>query len=120
MSLTNQGHVARMRVKRHAYRALVIKPEGLEVAGEYDIVTYMSVTIKGFRLVIGFTEYLQIVTSSNYSASANLHTQQFTTESIKSFQSAVFTSRCLVTASNGERSPYSGLPNYHRASALSF
>jgi hypothetical protein len=33
----------------------------------------------GFRFVIGFMDHLQIVTTSNYSAIANLHTQQFTT-----------------------------------------
>jgi hypothetical protein len=43
----------------------------------------------GFGLVIGFIEYLQIVTTSNYSASTRLHTQQFTTAHIKSSQCAV-------------------------------
>jgi hypothetical protein len=40
-------------------------------------------------LVIGFIELLQIVTTSNYSAIANSHTQQFTTARTKSSQFAV-------------------------------
>jgi hypothetical protein len=40
--------------------------------------------------VIEFTEHLQIVTTSNYSAIANSHILQFTTAHIKSSQSAVF------------------------------
>jgi hypothetical protein len=42
----------------------------------------------GYGLVIGFIEHLQIVTS-NYSAIANLHIQQFITARSKSSQSAV-------------------------------
>jgi hypothetical protein len=40
-------------------------------------------------MVIGFIEHLQTVTTSNYSATANSHAQQFTTECTKSSQSAV-------------------------------
>jgi hypothetical protein len=40
-------------------------------------------------LVTGFIGHLQIVTTSNYSAIANSHTQQFTTERIKSSQSSM-------------------------------
>jgi hypothetical protein len=54
----------------------------------------------GFGLIIGFIESLQIVTTSKYSAVANSHTLQFITARTKSAQSAVFTSRCLVTTSN--------------------
>jgi hypothetical protein len=43
----------------------------------------------GFGLVIGIIEHLQIVTTSNYSAIANLHNQLFTTARTKSSQSAV-------------------------------
>jgi hypothetical protein len=37
----------------------------------------------------GFVEQLQIVTTNNYSAIANSHTLQFTTERTKSSQPAV-------------------------------
>jgi hypothetical protein len=43
---------------------------------------------RGFELVISFIKYLQIVTTSKYSAIANSHTQQFTTACIKSSQFA--------------------------------
>jgi hypothetical protein len=42
-----------------------------------------------FGLVIGFNEHLQIVTTSNYSAIPNSHTQQVNTVHAKSSQSAV-------------------------------
>jgi hypothetical protein len=70
--------------------------------------------------MIGFTDHLQIVTTSNYSAMANLHTLQITRARTKSSQSAVFTSRCLVATSNSGRSPYYGFSNYPCASATSF
>jgi hypothetical protein len=47
------------------------------------------VTIEGFGLVTGFIEPVQIVTTSNYNAIANSHTQQLTTARTKSSQSAV-------------------------------
>jgi hypothetical protein len=40
-------------------------------------------------VVLGFVENLQIVTTSNYSAIANSHTQQFATACTKYSQSAV-------------------------------
>jgi hypothetical protein len=43
-------------------------------------------------IVIGFIEHLQIVITSNYSATDNSHTLQFTTARTESSQSAVFTS----------------------------
>jgi hypothetical protein len=43
----------------------------------------------GFGLVIGFTEHLQIITTSNYSAITSSHSQEFTTECTKTSQSAV-------------------------------
>jgi hypothetical protein len=43
----------------------------------------------GFGLVIEYTDHLQIVTTSNYSAITNPHTMQFTTACTKSSQSAV-------------------------------
>jgi hypothetical protein len=57
------------------------------------------VTIDGFVLVAGFTEHLQMVTTSNYSAIADSHTLQFTTAHTKPSQ-FVFTSRLLVTDPN--------------------
>jgi hypothetical protein len=52
-----------------------------------------------FGLVIGLTEHLHIVTSSNSMAIANSHTIMFITASTKTSQTAVFTC-CLVTVSN--------------------
>jgi hypothetical protein len=43
----------------------------------------------GFELVIGFTDHLQDVTTSNYTAIANSHTPQFTTARTKPFRSTV-------------------------------
>jgi hypothetical protein len=43
----------------------------------------------GFGFVIGFTEHLKLTTASNYSATSNSHTMQFTTSCTKSSQSAV-------------------------------
>jgi hypothetical protein len=66
----------------------------------------------GFGLRIGFIDHLQIVITSNYSAIANSHTPQFTVASTKSsWVCYVFTNRCVVTAFNGGRCPYSGFPN---------
>jgi hypothetical protein len=74
-----------------------------------------------FGVVIGFIDYLQIATTNNYSAITNAHTLQFTTARTKSSHSAVSSPVvCLVTASNGGRSPYSGFPNYARAAATNF
>jgi hypothetical protein len=83
------------------------------------ILSRVCVIRDGLWLVIGFIGHLQIVSTSNYSAIANSHTLQFITASAKSLQSTVFTSRCSSTASDGGRSPYSGFPNYPRASATS-
>jgi hypothetical protein len=41
-------------------------------------------------LVIGFIEHLQIINTSNFSAIANSHIQQFTTTRTKFSQSTVF------------------------------
>lgn len=65
----------------------------------------------GFGLVIRFTE-LQLITASKDYALTVLHTSQITIGHIRSSQSVtVFTSCCLVVASNGGHSPSSGLPN---------
>jgi hypothetical protein len=65
----------------------------------------------GFGLEIGFIEHLQIVTRSKDYVVTVLHTSQITIGHIRSSQSVtVFTSRCLVQASNGESSPSSLFP----------
>jgi hypothetical protein len=52
-------------------------------------------------MVIGFTELLQLVTTCTDYALTILHTSQITTGHTGSPQSVtVFTSQCLVTASN--------------------
>jgi hypothetical protein len=43
----------------------------------------------GFGLVTGFIKHFQIMTTSNYNAITNLHSQKFTTARTKSSQSAV-------------------------------
>jgi hypothetical protein len=53
----------------------------------------------GFGLVIGFTEILQLVTTSNYNAFANLHILQITATHAKSSQFTVSScTHCLVVA----------------------
>jgi hypothetical protein len=77
----------------------------------------------GFRLIIRFIEHLctQFVTTSNCSAITNSHTLKFATVHNYVFSvCCVFTSRCLVTASNGGRSPSAGFPNCSLASAITF
>jgi hypothetical protein len=49
----------------------------------------MSDYITGFGLVIGFIERLQILNTSNYSATINSQTVKFTTAGMKSSQPAV-------------------------------
>jgi hypothetical protein len=57
----------------------------------------------GFGLVTGLTDLLQIVTTSNYTAIANLHTLQITTAHANPSQS--FTSRFpVMNLSNGDSS----------------
>jgi hypothetical protein len=67
---------------------------------------------RGFGLDIEFIDHLytKLETTSNYSATANLHTLQITTAHAKSFPACcVFTSRSLVTASNSGDSSASAL-----------
>jgi hypothetical protein len=56
----------------------------------------------GFGLKTGFTDHLQVVTTSNCNTVVNFHTLQITTAHAKSSQSAVFTGHSLVMASNSE------------------
>jgi hypothetical protein len=51
-------------------------------------------------MVTEFIHYLELVTTCNYSAIANSHTLKFPSALIKFSVCCVFTSRCLVTASN--------------------
>jgi hypothetical protein len=67
--------------------------------------------------VTGFIDHLQIVTTSNYNTISDSHTLQFTAAHTKASQSALFIIHCVVTVSEGRRSPYSGFPNYFLASA---
>jgi hypothetical protein len=66
------------------------------------IVMCMSDHRRGCGLDIGFIDQFNTrpVTSLNYSTIVHFHTLQIATAHDKSFQSAVFTSRSLVTASN--------------------
>jgi hypothetical protein len=61
------------------------------------------VTIDGVYISdIGFIDrlYTPLATTRNYSATANIHTLQFTTAHAMAFPAYVFNSRFLVTASN--------------------
>jgi hypothetical protein len=81
----------------------------------------MSVSWQGFRLDIGFIDHFntQLVITLNYSAIAHLHTLQFTFTHSKSFQTrSVFTSICLVTASNYGYSSASELKSSLNGSSL--
>jgi hypothetical protein len=67
----------------------------------------------GFGLLIIFIELLQLVITSKHYALIFLHTSQITIGHTMSSQSLkTFTSRFLVAASNGGRSPSSGFPNW--------
>jgi hypothetical protein len=80
----------------------------------------------GFGLETGFIYHfnIQLVTTFNYSAIADFHSLQITTAHTKSFQSAVFSSCSLATASNNRdsstapikftlhRLPYNFLPTH--------
>jgi hypothetical protein len=66
----------------------------------------------GFGLVIRFIEPLQLVTTNKDYIVTVLHTSQITIGHVRSSQSVtVFTSHCLVAASNSRCSSSSGFPN---------
>jgi hypothetical protein len=57
---------------------------------------------QGFGLEIGFTDHLQVVTTSKYNTTVKFHTLKITTAHAKSFQSAV-TSRFPATDLHKQR-----------------
>jgi hypothetical protein len=73
----------------------------------------------GFRLVIGFIEHVQNVTTNNYNSLTELHTPKVTVTT-EQINSSVFTSRSLLAASNRRTFPYLWVPELSPASATSF
>jgi hypothetical protein len=101
-------------VTRESLRKLTLDSRAKPIAvllhnkgGRFSIVTILlSVNVDG--VWIGNGIYCTLMhTTHNYGAIANSHTL------------CKFASRCLVTDSNGGRSPYSGFPKHPRASATS-
>jgi hypothetical protein len=79
-----------------------------------DIVT-ISVIVYGGWIVIGFTEFSQLVTTSKNYALTVLHDSQTTIGHTRCSQSVtIFNSDCSVTASDGGRSSFSGFPSHPR------
>jgi hypothetical protein len=69
----------------------------------------------GFWLVIEFIEHLQIITTNNYDSLIELHTPKINHGNCSTHKVlSVFTSRCLLAAFNGGRSPFSGFQNCPR------
>jgi hypothetical protein len=64
----------------------------------------------GFRLMIGFTEHLQNVTTNNYDSLTGLHTPKITVNYRIHKVFLAFPNRCLVATCNVGRSPSSVLP----------
>jgi hypothetical protein len=78
-------------------------------------------TIDGYGLAIGFTELLQLVTTSKDYALAVLHASQITIGHTMSSQPViVITIRCSVAASNVRTFPFLWVPELSLASATSF
>jgi hypothetical protein len=68
----------------------------------------------GFGLAGEFIGLWRLVTTNNYGSLAELHTPNITVNYNAHEVFSVHTSRCLVKASNGGRSPHSGFPNCPR------
>jgi hypothetical protein len=60
----------------------------------------------GFGLEIGFIDYLQIATTSNYNITADLHTLQITTAQAKHSQSAFTRLFSITDLNRGYSSAY--------------
>jgi hypothetical protein len=60
----------------------------------------------------------RLATTLNYSAIADLHTSEITNAHAKTFQSALFTSRSIATASNNAYSSASALTSLPAGSQL--
>jgi hypothetical protein len=79
-----------------------------------NVVTYLGVRLQmGHGLVNGFIDHM-------YTPLGTTLCRSRARTDYCALSITVSTSRYLVTASNGGRSPYSGFPNYPRASATSF
>jgi hypothetical protein len=72
-----------------------------------------------FRLVAGFSEHLENVTTNKYGSLTQLHAPRITSYRTQKLF-LIFLSRCLVVAFNGGRSPSSGFPNSHRPQLPAF
>jgi hypothetical protein len=86
-------------------RSLVaVKPSSLD----FCILPRDEVLYRGFGLVIGLIEQLQIITTSNHNTIANSHTPHFTTAHTKSSQSAVSSPHCWANSSSSRSSSAPG------------
>jgi hypothetical protein len=93
-ALPSNGHcLQNHRLETDLY-ATVLRLECL-----FHTVTCLSDYRKGFRLLIGFIDHLQLLTTSNYSTLANSCTRLLTTAHAKSSQ-FVFPTRFLATDPN--------------------
>jgi hypothetical protein len=82
----SSGHTA---ISHCDHRSLDNPSDTRTSQSSYYTVMILESLLTGFGLVTGFTEHLQIVTTSNYSTIANSHTHlKFTTARTKSSQSA--------------------------------
>jgi hypothetical protein len=90
----------------------VLNPRHYSSYAHHNISTCMRDYRRGFGLDIGFIDYLytQLVSTSIYSPTLNLHTSKITTAPAKPFPACrVFTSRYPLTASNSGDSSASDL-----------